>query len=82
MYSTFHRGELELSEADEMVIEIVGVVEEYQRKIHNLKIKRGMRRAVERGYQPELNLKQQDHAPGRERIEVPISEIVRLRKIT
>lgn len=41
VYSVFHRGELELSEADEMVIEIVGVVEEYQRKIHNLKIKRG-----------------------------------------
>ncbi|MFD4419812.1 YneB family resolvase-like protein [Bacillus safensis] len=80
VYSVFHRGELELSEADEMVIEIVGVVEEYQRKIHNLKIKRGMKRAVERGYQPELNLRQQNHAPGRERIEVPISEIVRLRK--
>ncbi|MCY8069313.1 recombinase family protein, partial [Bacillus haynesii] len=47
IYTLAHRGKLELSEADSMVLEIVGIVEEYQRKIHNLKIKRGMKKAVE-----------------------------------
>src|SRR5699024_8486408 len=49
-------GELQLSEADSMVLDIVSIVEEYQRKIHNMKIRRGMKRAVENGYQPEKNL--------------------------
>ena len=51
-----------------MVLEIVGIVEEYQRKIHNLKIKRGMKKAVENGYRPEKNLKNQHEGTGRERI--------------
>ena len=40
-----------------MVLKIVAMVEEYQRKLHNIKIKRGMKRAVENGYKPEKNLK-------------------------
>ncbi len=72
-------GELVLSEADSMVLNIVSIVEEYQRKLHNLKIKRGMKRAVENGFRPEENLKNQGNPEGRERISVPISEIVRLR---
>ncbi len=47
---------MHLSEADEMVFEIVAIVEEYQRKLHNLKIKRGMKAAVKNGYRPERNL--------------------------
>lgn len=57
VYSISHQGELELSESDSMVLNIVSMVEEYQRKLHNLKIKRGMKRAVDKGYRPELNLK-------------------------
>ena len=57
IYTTAHKGELELSEADSMVLEIVSIVEEYQRKIHNMKIRRGMKRAVKNGYKPERNLK-------------------------
>ncbi|MEC3609391.1 YneB family resolvase-like protein [Bacillus glycinifermentans] len=80
VYTLAHRGQLELSEADSMVLEIVGIVEEYQRKIHNLKIKRGMKKAVENGYRPERNLKNRGGGTGRERIEAPLSEIIRLRE--
>ncbi|MFL6979798.1 recombinase family protein [Bacillus inaquosorum] len=79
VYTTAHRGELELSEADSMVLEIVSIVEEYQRKIHNMKIKRGMKRAVKNGFKPQKNLKNQHENSGKERIDVPISEIVHLR---
>jgi DNA invertase Pin-like site-specific DNA recombinase len=79
IYTIAHNGEMQLSEADEMVLNIISIVEEYQRKIHNLKIKRGMKRAVERGYRPERNLKHMGENAGRERIELPVEEIVRLR---
>lgn len=79
IYSLSHEGELEISESDSMVLQIVGIVEEYQRKIHNMKIRRGMRKAVEEGYNPAANLTNQHMASGRERIEFPIEEVVRLR---
>jgi DNA invertase Pin-like site-specific DNA recombinase len=79
LYSISHNGELQLSESDSMVLNIVSMVEEYQRKLHNIKIKRGMKRAVDRGFRPEKNLKNLGEHSGRERIEVPIEEIVRLR---
>lgn len=80
IYSLSNNGELQLSESDSMVLQIVGIVEEYQRKIHNMKIRRGMRKAVEQGYDPSSNLSNQHMAPGRERIDFPIEEVVRLRK--
>ncbi|WP_335871775.1 YneB family resolvase-like protein [Bacillus sp. 2205SS5-2] len=80
LYSISHKGELQLSESDSMVLQIVSMVEEHQRKIHNLKIKRGMIRAVDNGFKPENNLKNKGNIEGRERKEVPIEEIVRLRK--
>ncbi|WP_394583709.1 YneB family resolvase-like protein [Cytobacillus firmus] len=80
LYSISNNGKLELSESDSMVLSIVGMVEEYQRKLHNIKIRRGMQRAVDKGYRPEKNLSNQGVHGGRERIEVPIEEIVRLRK--
>jgi DNA invertase Pin-like site-specific DNA recombinase len=80
LYSISHNGELQLSESDSMVLKIVGMVEEYQRKLHNIKIKRGMKRAIAHGYKPEKNLKNLEWKSGREKIEVPIEEIVRLRK--
>lgn len=79
LYSISHNGELQLSESDSMVLKIVGMVEEYQRKLHNIKIKRGMKRAVAHGYKPEKNLKNLESNSGREKIEVPVEEIVRLR---
>lgn len=80
LYSISHNGELQLSESDSMVLKIVSMVEEYQRKLHNVKIKRGMKRAVEQGYKPEKNLKNLGEHSGRDKIEVPVQEIVRLRK--
>ncbi|MDR4946489.1 YneB family resolvase-like protein [Neobacillus cucumis] len=79
LYSISHSGELELSESDSMVLKIVSMVEEYQRKLHNVKIKRGMKRAVEQGYRPEKNLKNLGQSSGRDKIEVPIEQIIRLR---
>ncbi|ALC85922.1 MULTISPECIES: recombinase family protein [Bacillaceae] len=73
------KGVLNLNEMDSMLLEILALVEEYQRKLHNAKIKRGMKRAVSQGFRPEKNLKMRGNQEGRERIEVPVDEIVRLR---
>ncbi|MGG1685207.1 YneB family resolvase-like protein [Pseudalkalibacillus sp. NRS-1564] len=78
IYTVNQNGELQLSESDSMVLEIVSIVEEFQRKLHNLKIKRGMDKAVKEGYRPQRNLSHQNQG-GRERVEVPIEEIVNLR---
>ncbi|WP_010530713.1 YneB family resolvase-like protein [Lentibacillus jeotgali] len=80
IYTSFYDGELELSEADSMVLQIVSIVEEYQRKIHNAKIKRGMKKAVENGFDPSKNLSNRNKAPGKERKDFPIEEVVRLRQ--
>lgn len=79
IYTSINSGKLELSESDSMVLQIVGIVEEYQRVLHNAKIKRGINRAMEKGYNPRKNLKNINKAPGRKRSEVPIDEVVRLR---
>lgn len=50
-----------------MVLDIISLVEEHQRKLHNAKIKRGMKRAVENGYRPQKNLKNQGVNSGREK---------------
>lgn len=80
VYSLNDAGPLSLNEMDTMLLEILAIVEEYQRKIHNAKIKRGMRRAVEMGYRPELNFRNRGNRDGRERIDVPIEEIINLRE--
>ncbi|MBS4217649.1 recombinase family protein [Bacillus sp. FJAT-49711] len=79
LFNLSHNGELQLSETDSMVLNIVSMVEEYQRKLHNIKIKRGMRKAIERGYRPEKNLKKRGNLEGRERKDIPLDEIIRLR---
>ncbi|AIM17777.1 MULTISPECIES: recombinase family protein [Neobacillus] len=79
LYCIAHNGELQLSDSDSMVLKIVSMVEEYQRKLHNVKIKRGMKRAIEKGYKPQKNLKNLGVNSGREKIEVPVEEIYKLR---
>ncbi|MBD8068207.1 recombinase family protein [Bacillus sp. PS06] len=79
IYTISHQGELSLAESDSMVLDIVAIVEEYQRKIHNIKIKRGMKKAIRNGYRPEKNLPERSEGSGRSRIEAPINEIVSLR---
>lgn len=73
-------GEIGLSETDTMVLDIVAIVEEYQRKLHNTKIKRGMNAAIERGYEPQKNLDRSEHYGGRKKKKAPLEEIIRLRK--
>lgn len=73
-------GSLQMNEMDSMMLEILALVEEYQRKLHNAKIRRGMKRAVVHGFKPEKNLKNHGNPEGRERKEIPIKEIVNLRK--
>jgi len=80
VYTLNNHGKLEISEADSMILQIVSLVEEYQRKIHNAKIKRGMRKAVENGYKPQANLNNLGKNAGRQQIEVPIEEIIKLRE--
>jgi DNA invertase Pin-like site-specific DNA recombinase len=80
VFTLSHNGEYTLTEADEMVLDIVSTVEEYQRKLHNMKIKRGMRKAVEDGYKPQRNLKNNTNG-GRDKKTLPISEIVRLKNM-
>ena len=73
-------GPVQLNEMDTMSLEILAIVEEYQRRIHNAKIRRGMRRAVENGYRPENNLSNRGNPQGQERKDLPVEEIVKLRK--
>ena len=76
VYSLNDAGPLALNEMATMLLEI----EEYQRRMHNAKIRRGMRRAVENGYMPQNNLKNRGNHEGRERKDVPVEEIVQLRQ--
>ncbi|MCP8616427.1 YneB family resolvase-like protein [Salirhabdus salicampi] len=80
IFTGTHNGQLQISDSDSMVLQIVSIVEEYQRKIHNVKIKRGMKRAVNNGYQPQHNLENVNRANGRERKQFPIDEVIRLKQ--
>lgn len=80
IYSVKDDGELVMSETDTMILDIVAIVEEHQRKLHNVKIKRGMKRAIEAGFSPYKNLSSADNSGGRKRKDVPIDEIIRLRE--
>ncbi|SET23044.1 YneB family resolvase-like protein [Anaerobranca gottschalkii] len=73
-------GPLDITEMEGMVLEILALVEEYQRRLTNTKIKRGVKKAIEEGYDPSQNLKNR-HYGGRDKIEVPIEEIVRLKSL-
>ncbi|SFL74728.1 YneB family resolvase-like protein [Salibacterium qingdaonense] len=78
VYTIRDEGRLQLSDNDTMLMDILSMVEEQQRRLHNLKIKRGMKRAVESGYHPEDNLPESGGG-GRKKIEAPLEEIIRLR---
>lgn len=80
VFSLNDAGPVSLNEMDTMLLNILAIVEEYQRKIHNAKIRRGMRRAVDKGYRPEKNLKLKGNPEGRERIDLPVNEIINLRE--
>ncbi|WP_353894500.1 recombinase family protein [Proteinivorax hydrogeniformans] len=71
-------GPLEITEMEGMVLEILALVEEYQRRLTNAKIKRGVQRALDKGYDPSKNFGN-TIGGGRPEKEVPIEEIVRLK---
>lgn len=73
------KGLIALNDLEKMILEILGVIEKYQQKLTNRKISRAMKKAVKNGkYKPEKNLKNRDLG-GRNRIELPISQIIKLR---
>ncbi|XJZ28598.1 recombinase family protein [Bacillota bacterium Lsc_1132] len=72
-------GEIILSDADLMVLEILSAVEEFQHRIAKFKISRGMVRAIKDGFEPHKNLSN-IHLGGREKKELPVEEIINLRK--
>ncbi|WP_027417175.1 YneB family resolvase-like protein [Aneurinibacillus terranovensis] len=78
VFSLDNGGELQISEMEGMVLEILAVVEEYQRRLTNQKISRGVQRAIAQGYRPEQNLKNLDQG-GRKRNDLPLDDIIRLR---
>jgi DNA invertase Pin-like site-specific DNA recombinase len=80
VFTLTEQGEPELSESDLMVLNILATVEEFQRKLVNYKISRGMNRAIKKGYRPQDNLSNLESGGGREKIEVPIEEILKLRQ--
>lgn len=73
-------GPLNITEMEGMVLEMLALVEEYQRRLTNSKIKRGVRKAIDEGYDPSQNLKNK-HLGGRDKKEVPLDEIVRLKSL-
>lgn len=79
VYTISNEGEMEASEMDTMILEIVSIVEENQRKLANKKIGRGIQRAISAGYKPELNLSNRGSG-GRSKKEFPVEEIVKLRE--
>lgn len=79
VYTIQDYGEISLSDADIMVLEILSVVEEFQRKITRFKISRGMSRAIKEGFEPHKNLSN-NNMGGREKKELPVEEIINLRK--
>jgi DNA invertase Pin-like site-specific DNA recombinase len=80
VFTLEEQGPLGLSELEQMVLQVLGVVEDYQRRLINRKIGRGVRRAIkEKGFRPEQNLANKGGG-GRSRIDAPLAEIVRLRQ--
>src|SRR5699024_2843173 len=80
VYTSTDDVELQISDTDYMVLQIVSIVEAYERKINNMKIKRAMQRAIEKGFEPSRNFSNREFSPGRKRLSFPIEQVVALRK--
>jgi DNA invertase Pin-like site-specific DNA recombinase len=74
-------GPIALSDLEQMILEILGIVEDYQQRLNNRKISRAMKHAIEeKNFKPEDNFQNSDQG-GRKRKNVPVKEIVRLRHL-
>ncbi len=75
------KGAIALSDMEKMILEILSVIEKYQQELTNRKISRAMKKAIEeKKFRPEKNLKNTDQG-GRKRKDLPIEEIIRLKKM-
>jgi DNA invertase Pin-like site-specific DNA recombinase len=75
------KGPIALNDLEKMILEILSVVESYQQQLRNKNISRAMKKKIESGeFNPADNLKNIDQG-GRDRKNVPLKEIIRLRKL-
>ncbi|MFW6001107.1 MAG: YneB family resolvase-like protein [Halanaerobium sp.] len=75
------KGPIALNDLEKMILEILSVVESYQQQLRNKNISRAMKKKIEKGeFNPADNLKNIDQG-GRDRKDVPLKEIIRLRKL-
>lgn len=75
------QGAIALNDLEKMILEILGVVESYQQELRNQNISRAMKNKIAEGeFNPANNLKNIDQG-GRNKKEIPIKEIVRLRQL-
>ncbi|MFW6281411.1 MAG: YneB family resolvase-like protein [bacterium] len=74
------KGFLALNDLEKMILEILSIIEKYQQQLTNKKISRAMKKSIKEGkFKPIKNIKNRDMG-GRNRKEIPIDEIIRLRK--
>ncbi|WP_369414134.1 YneB family resolvase-like protein [Halanaerobium polyolivorans] len=75
------KGAIALNDLEKMILEILSVVENYQQELRNKNISRAMKNKINTSsFNPADNLKNIDQG-GRDRKEVPLKEIIRLRNL-
>src|SRR6056297_1230619 len=75
------KGPIALNDLEKMILEILSVVESYQQQLRNKNISRAMKKKIDSGeFNPADNLKNIDQG-GRDRKDIPLKEIIRLRKL-
>ena len=75
------KGAIALNDLEKMILEILSVVENYQQELRNQNISRAMKNKIAEGkFNPAENLRNIDQG-GRKRKEVPLKEIIRLKKL-
>ena len=75
------KGRIALNDLEKMILEILSVVESYQQQLRNKNISRAMKKKIESGeFNPVKNLSNIDQG-GRDRKNIPLKEIIRLREL-
>ena len=75
------KGRIALNDLEKMILEILSVVESYQQQLRNKNISRAMKKKIESGeFDPAKNLSNIDQG-GRDRKNIPLKEIIRLREL-
>ena len=75
------KGAIALSDMEKMILEILSVIEKYQQELTNRKISRAMKKAIEEKKIPSGKEFKKHRSGGTETQELPIEEIIRLRKM-